>query len=121
TKKRCRDESSQNNIGISHRRLCSSTSIGRGTRISAGRFRPDAQCSANIEPGDAATASANCVDINHWKLRGIPPDLTICGLGDGAINKRNISRCSANVEGDCTIKARCFSHKCCTNYPCCWT
>ena len=55
----------QRNVGIGHRRHGPTTLITGRARIGASALRADSECSAAVDPSDAAATGANLSQVNR--------------------------------------------------------
>ena len=69
--------------------------------IGAGAARPDLQRAGVVEPGDAAAAGADHLDVDHRHPHRIAGDDALGGEGRPAgLDQRHIGAGAADIEGD---------------------
>ncbi len=96
--KKPRVELADHDVGVGDRER-PAAAIAFGTRVGAGRIRPDAEA-RSVEMQDRAAAGRDRMDQHHRGAHAHARDLGFEGALEGAVVMRDVGRGAAHVEAD---------------------
>src|SRR5579883_1683613 len=87
--------------GVGHRRLLAAAVVAGRAGLGAGGLRPDPQPARAVDPGDAAAAGADGVDVDHRHPHDIGVDLALRADQRLAFaHQGDVAARAADVDGD---------------------
>ena len=99
-------QAAEDDVGVRHRRLRAAAAVRRGTGIGPRAVRADVQALAFVEPGDAAGAGPDGIDLDHRQLHGMAGHFAVRGHAQLAVvDQRDVGAGAAHVDAQQTARA----------------
>ena len=93
-------EVAQHDAGVGHRGLAALAPVAGRAGVRARALGPDLQAAGGVEPGDAAPAGADGVDVDHGHSQRVPAQPTLRpGLDTAPADQRHVEAGPAHVHG----------------------
>ena len=104
TQKELGQQSTEKQVGVRHRRLCTTT-VANGARIGSGGFRPDPQGPSRVEPGDRTSPGTYGMNVQHGHADWQASNLGLTAGTNLTVHHRNVGGSSSHIEGDDSFEA----------------